>query len=91
MPARPSRRHRLQLTAHARRHLAQAVLTVMVGNYYNATELHTDRALQGMQGIPRCVCDWAYNDGHYGFEPGSNAGHVKNKYCRENSISHFQV
>jgi hypothetical protein len=37
----------------------------------------------------RCVCDWAYNDGHYGFEPGSNAGHVKNKYCRENSISHF--
>jgi hypothetical protein len=35
------------------RQLAQALLTVMVGNYYNATELRADRALQGREGIPR--------------------------------------
>jgi hypothetical protein len=65
------------------------VFTILAGNYYNATELRSDRGFQGANAVPRCVCDWAYNDGHYGFEPGSSAGALKNKYCREKSIAYL--
>jgi hypothetical protein len=67
------------------RHLTQALVTILVGDYAGATNLRQDKRNKGYHA---CLCLEAYNDGHLASFPGSFRS-VKNKYCREHSIASF--
>lgn len=66
------------------RHLTQALLTVLVGDYERATDLKRNTSDPGYH---PCTCMHAYNDGHVmtGFAGG--AGSAENRYCRGHSIA----
>lgn len=65
------------------RHLTQALVTILVGDYAGATNLRRDRRNRGYHA---CLCMEAYNDGHLASFPGTFRS-VKNKYCRQHSIA----
>jgi hypothetical protein len=66
------------------RHLSQALLTVLHGDYARTTDALTRAADPGYQ---PCRCDVAYNDGHADAQ-GRRADFMApvNKYCRDHSV-----
>jgi hypothetical protein len=66
------------------RHLAQALLTVLYGDYANTTDALTRRADKGYQ---PCHCDVAYNDGHVDASGRRSKSRLPmNNYCRQHSV-----
>ena len=65
------------------RHLAQAVLTVLAGDYVGTTNAMTNSTDEGYQ---PCTCDAAYDDGYIVGEPGAEQ-QPRRKYCREHVIN----
>jgi hypothetical protein len=66
------------------RHLSQALLTVLYGDYVHTTDVLTQRTDYGYQ---PCRCDVAYNDGHAdGSGRRGNPDAPLNKYCRDHSV-----
>ena len=66
------------------RHLRQAIFTILIGGYANATDV---RALTkaGVEGAHPCTCDEAYDDGHRG-DDNDAFRRPANKFCREASV-----
>ena len=68
------------------RHLSQALLTILSGNYSHATAIQGNPADEG---YTECVCDTAYDEGH---RPDGNMDDVnkpKTRYCRQHTAAVF--
>ena len=84
------------------RHLAQALLTILIGDYENSTDLLASQSPDADH--PSCQCDAGYNDGHTILHPNLTTLTLpfhqqerirrtlvdrKSKFCREHSIVDF--
>jgi hypothetical protein len=67
------------------RHFSQAVWTVLIGDYEEATMARGNVADEGFNA---CRCNAAYDDGHR-IEDRNSWRRVENKYCRSHSIARF--
>ena len=63
------------------RHLTQAILTVLSGDYETATSWISEASDSAFS---RCDCDAAYDDGHV------VVSGTRNFYCRTKSIAHMK-
>ena len=70
------------------RHLIQALLTILTGDYARGTS-----AFVGEASAQRCDCDAAYNDGHVRREKGrtQSAELPHSPFCRQHTVAHFSL